>query len=141
MLRVLTIRAAAILPICRGGYREAPHLVALYTAMPYNYIMIFIETSTFTKLIGTYLSDDEYLGLQHFLLKYPDAGVIIRGTGGVRKLRWGISDKGKRGGIRVIYYWKRRDDEIWLLTVYGKSERDTIPSHILRQIAEEIRDV
>lgn len=103
--------------------------------------MIFIETSTFTNLIGTYLSDDEYLGLQRFLLKYPDAGAIIRGTGGVRKLRWGISGKGKRGGIRVIYYWKRRDDEIWLLTVYGKSERDTIPSHILRQIAEEIKDV
>ncbi len=109
--------------------------------MPYNHVMIFIETSTFTNLIGTYLSDDEYLGLQRFLLKYPDAGAIIRGTGGVRKLRWGISGKGKRGGIRVIYYWKRRDDEIWLLTVYGKSERDTIPSHILRQIAEEIKDV
>jgi mRNA-degrading endonuclease RelE of RelBE toxin-antitoxin system len=103
--------------------------------------MIFIETSTFTKLIGTYLSDDEYLGLQGFLLKYPDAGAIIRGTGGVRKLRWGISGKGKRGGIRVIYYWKRREDEIWLLTVYGKSERETIPSHILRQIAEEIKNV
>jgi mRNA-degrading endonuclease RelE of RelBE toxin-antitoxin system len=103
--------------------------------------MIFIETSTFTKLISTYLSDDEYLGLQCFLLKYPDAGPIIRGTGGVRKVRWGISGKGKRGGIRVIYYWKRRDDEIWLLTVYDKSERSTIPGHILRRIAEEIKDV
>jgi mRNA-degrading endonuclease RelE of RelBE toxin-antitoxin system len=103
--------------------------------------MIFIETSTFTKLIGTYLSDDEYLGLQRFLLKYPDAGANIRGTGGVRKLRWGASGRGKRGGVRVIYYWKRREDEIWLLTVYGKSERDTIPSHILKQIAEEIKDV
>ena len=103
--------------------------------------MIFIETSTFTKLISTYLSDDEYYGLQRFLLKYPDAGTLIRGTGGVRKLRWGISGKGKRGGIRVIYYWKRRDDEIWLLTVYGKSEISTLPSHILRQIAEEIKDV
>jgi hypothetical protein len=60
--------------------------------------MIFIETSTFTKLIGTYLSDDEYLGLQRFLLKYPDAGANIRGTGGVRKLRWGASGRGKRGG-------------------------------------------
>jgi mRNA-degrading endonuclease RelE of RelBE toxin-antitoxin system len=109
--------------------------------MPYNQAMIFIETSTFTKLISTYLSDDEYLGLQRFLLKYPDAGAIIRGTGGVRKLRWGKSGKGKRGGIRAIYYWKRRDDEIWLLTVYDKSERSTIPGHILRRIAEEIKDV
>jgi len=62
-------------------------------------------------------------------------------VGGVRKLRWAISGKGKSGGIRVIFYWKRRDDEIWLLTVYGKSERETISAHVLRKIAEEISDV
>ena len=103
--------------------------------------MIFIETSTFTKLIATYLTDDEYLGLQSFLLKYPEAGKIVRGSGGVRKLRWAISGKGKSGGIRVIYYWKQRDNQIWLLTVYGKSERETIPGHILKKIAEEIKNV
>jgi len=103
--------------------------------------MIFIETSTFTKLIDTYLTDDEYLALQSFLLKYPEAGKIVRGSGGVRKLRWAISGKGKSGGIRVIYYWKQRDNEIWLLTVYGKSERETIPGHILKKIAEEIKNV
>ena len=103
--------------------------------------MIFIETSTFTKLIDTYLTDDEYLGLQKFLLEHPDAGKIVRGSGGVRKLRWAIPDTGKSGGIRVIYYWKRQDDEIWLLTVYGKSERETIPGHILKKIAEEIKNV
>ena len=103
--------------------------------------MIFIETSTFTKLIVTYLTDDEYLGLQGFLLKYPDAGRVVRGSGGVRKLRWAISGKGKSGGIRVIYYWKQHDDEIWLLTVYGKSEKETIPGHILKKIAEEIKNV
>ena len=102
--------------------------------------MIFIETNTFTKLIGSYLIDDEYRGLQSFLLEHPDAGKIVRGSGGVRKLRWAIAGKGKRGGIRVIYYWKRIDNEIWLLTAYGKSERDTIASHILRQIAEEIKN-
>jgi hypothetical protein len=103
--------------------------------------MIFIEASTFTKLIGIYLTDDEYLGLQNYLLKYPDAGKIVRGSGGVRKLRWAISGQGKSGGLRVIYYWKRQDDEIWMLTVYGKSERETIPGHILKKIAEEIKDV
>jgi mRNA-degrading endonuclease RelE of RelBE toxin-antitoxin system len=103
--------------------------------------MVFIETSIFTRLIGEYLTDDEYLGLQSFLFQYPDAGKIVRSSGGVRKLRWAISGKGKSGGIRVIYYWKRRDDEIWLLTVYGKSERETISAHVLRKIAEEIRDV
>jgi mRNA-degrading endonuclease RelE of RelBE toxin-antitoxin system len=102
--------------------------------------MIFIETTTFTKLIGSYLTDDEYRGLQSFLLEHPDVGKIVRGSGGVRKLRWAVAGKGKSGGIRVIYYWKRADNEVWLLTVYGKSERETIPSHILRQIAEEIKD-
>ena len=100
--------------------------------------MIFIETSTFTKYIGHYLTDDEYLGLQTFLLQHPDTGKIIPGSGGVRKLRWSIAGKGKSGGIRVIYYWRKSRDEIWLLTVYSKSERENIPAHILRKIAEEI---
>ena len=103
--------------------------------------MIFIETSTFTKLIDSYLSIDEYLGLQKFLLEHPGAGKIVRGSGGVRKIRWAMAGKGKSGGIRVIYYWKQRDDEIWLLTVYGKSEKETIPGHILKKIAEEIKNV
>ncbi len=103
--------------------------------------MVFIETSIFTRLIGEYLTDDEYLGLQGFLLQYPDAGKIVRGSGGVRKLRWAVSGEGKSGGIRIIYYWKGHEDEIWLLTVYGKSERETISAHVLRKIAEEIRDV
>jgi len=102
--------------------------------------MIFIETSTFSKLIDSYLSHDEYLGLQKFLLKYPDAGQIVPGSGGVRKVRWAVAGKGKRGGIRVIYYWKQREDEIWLLTVYGKSDQSTIPAHILKKIAEEIKN-
>lgn len=102
--------------------------------------MIFIETTIFTKLIENYLNDDEYLGLQKYLLKYPDKGDIIPGTGGVRKLRWSVPGKGKRGGIRVIYYWKKQDEEIWMLTVYGKSERSTIPNHIIKKIAEEIKN-
>ena len=103
--------------------------------------MIFIETSTFTKLIDSYLTVDEYLGLQKFLLEHPSAGKIVRGSGGVRKIRWAMAGKGKSGGMRVIYYWKQRDDEIWLLTVYGKSEKETIPGHILKKIAEEIKNV
>jgi hypothetical protein len=56
-------------------------------------------------------------------------------------LRWAARGKGKSSGIRVIQYWKVNDDEIWLLTVYGKSERETIPALILKEIAEEIEDV
>ena len=99
--------------------------------------MVFIETVAFTKLINSYLTDDEYRGLQKFLLERPSAGNI---SGGVRKLRWAIAGRGKSGGIRIIYYWKRSNNEVWFLTVYGKSERETIPGHILRQIAEEIKN-
>lgn len=109
--------------------------------MPYNRAMEFIETSLFTRLIYDYLSEEEYLGLQIYLLHYPDSGNIVRGSGGVRKLRWAAKGKGKSGGVRVIYFWKVSDNEIWLLTIYGKGEQDTIAAHILKQIAEEIKNV
>lgn len=67
--------------------------------MPYNSITIFIETSIFTKIIGRYLTDEELLDLQEYLLQSPEAGKIIRETGGVRKLRWAVSGKGKSGGL------------------------------------------
>ncbi len=102
--------------------------------------MEFIETSLFTSLIYNYLSEDEYLGLQVYLLQHPDSGKIVRGSGGVRKIRWSTKGRGKSGGLRVIYYWKVSEDEIWLLTVYAKSEQETIPRHILRKIAEEIKN-
>ena len=100
--------------------------------------MVFIETASFTKYVGDYLTDDEYLGLQLFLIAQPDAGSVVPGTRGVRKLRWAIAGKGKRGGLRVIYYWRVSANEIWMLTMYGKSERENISAHILREIAEEI---
>ncbi len=100
--------------------------------------MEFIEASAFTKHVYDYLSDDEYLGFQHFLLLHPESGKVIRGSGGVRKVRWAMSGKGKRGGVRVIYYFKRQQDEIWLLTIYSKNVIENIPAHVLRQIAKEI---
>ena len=71
-------------------------------------------------------------------MTYPDVGDIIPGSGGIRKARWKQRGRGKRGGVRIIYFWKRKADEIWLLTIYSKSERATIPSHVLRSIAEEL---
>jgi hypothetical protein len=75
------------------------------------------------------------------LVNYPEVGKIVPRSGGVRKLRWGFSGKGKRGGVRVIYYFKKRENEIWMLTIYSKSEVENIPVNILRQIAEEIKHV
>ena len=103
--------------------------------------MEFIEATAFTKHVYDYLSEEEYLGLQSFLLQYPEAGKVVRGSGGVRKVRWAIAGKGKSGGVRVIYYFKKQDDEIWLLTIYSKTEVESIPAHVLRQIAKEIEDV
>lgn len=108
--------------------------------MPYTMFMLFIETSLFTKLLHGYLTDDEYRGLQSYLLQKPDAGDLIKGSGGVRKIRWAPSGKGKSGGIRAIYYWKKSEHEIWMLTLYSKSERATISGHQLKQVAEAIEN-
>jgi len=102
--------------------------------------MIFIETRLFSKLLPDYLSDDDYRALQSYLLQKPDAGSKVQGSGGVRKVRWAPAGKGKSGGVRAIYYWKKSDDEIWMLTLYSKTERATIASHVLKQIAEAIQD-
>lgn len=72
--------------------------------MPYNVEMIsFVETKLFTRLVQEFLSDDEYSKLQQALLADPEVGAVIPGSGGIRKLRWGLAGRGKRGGIRVIY--------------------------------------
>ena len=102
--------------------------------------MLFIEAPKFTELVQSHLNDEEYAALQQLLLERPDAGAIVPGSGGVRKIRWGLRGKGKRGGIRVIYYWKTADDEIWLLTLYAKNVQENIPAHVLKQIAQEIDD-
>ena len=109
--------------------------------MPYNKLLEFIEATAFTKYLYDYLSEDEYLGLQSFLLQHPESGKVVRGSGGVRKVRWAMSGKGQSGGVRVIYYFKKQDVEIWLLTIYSKNEVENIPAHVLRQIAKEIEDV
>jgi hypothetical protein len=103
--------------------------------------MEFIETSLFTKLLYTYMTEDEYRGLQDYLIQHPEAGKIVSGSGGVRKLRWAVGVKGKSSGVRIIYYYKPQDSEIWLLTLYSKNVIESIPAHVLRQIAEEIKNV
>lgn len=109
--------------------------------MPYSIPMLsFVETRLFTKLVQAYLSDEEYGALQQAITQDPNAGPVIPGSGGVRKLRWAAPGRGKRGGYRVIYYVKRADGVIWLLTIYPKNVAEDIPVHVLRQIRKELED-
>ena len=100
----------------------------------------FIETPFFTKALERYLDDDNYAKLQAYLNERPEVGAIVTGSGGVRKMRWAAEGRGKRGGLRVIYYLLLARGQIWMLTVYGKNVRETIAAHILRQMKEAIDD-
>jgi hypothetical protein len=85
---------------------------------------IFFETKSFTASLPEYLVDDEYRTLQEALLKNPMSGDVMQGTGGFRKMRWPDSrrQKGKSGGLRVIYYWIDQDKQIWMFAIYNKDE-------------------
>ena len=98
----------------------------------------FVESKLFTRLVGDYLTDDAYAELQTALAEAPERGSVVPGTGGVRKLRWAQPGRGKRGGIRVIYYAKTHEGVIWMLTIYAKNEEQNIPAHVLRKIKEEL---
>jgi len=102
--------------------------------------MVFKETSIFTKQINALISDDEYKELQNFLLKTPDAGVIIKGSGGIRKLRWKQSGQGKRGGFRLIYFWHVSEDVFLMLLAYPKNVQDNLSNEqlkILKQVVDK----
>ena len=94
------------------------------TQIAYDSEVEFVEAPGFTALVSDYLDDDEYRGLQVFLAGKPDGGDVMPGTGGFRKLHWGDPrrGKGKRGGLRVIYYYLENDTQIWLMTLYDKDE-------------------
>ena len=99
--------------------------------------LIFVESSLFERHLPRYLSDAEYGRVQYALRRNPILGVLIPGSGGLRKLRWGREGTGKRGGVRIIYT-VYRPHEIWLLTIYGKSDIANIPAHLLRLIKREM---
>jgi hypothetical protein len=101
-------------------------------------LVTFVETKLFTKLVQQYLTDDEYARLQQSLIVNPEAGDVIPGSGGVRKLRWGVTGRGKRSGLRVIYFLRLRRGESWMLTLYAKNVADNIPAKVLKKIKEEI---
>src|SRR5713226_6007788 len=86
--------------------------------------MEFVEAPAFTRHVSDYLSDDEYQELQNQLAANPELGDLMPGTGGFRKLRWADPrrGKGRRGGLRIVYYYFLSDQQIWLMTLYDKDE-------------------
>jgi hypothetical protein len=101
----------------------------------------FIETPTFTRMITALLTDDEYWGLQNMLMENPERGEIIQGGGGIRKLRHAVQGRGKSGGIRVIYYWIKANDQIYMLVAYPKSKKDDLTDKetaVLRRYVKEL---
>jgi len=102
--------------------------------------MLFIETPIFTKLVIDLISDDEYRKLQLALVLRPEAGKIIPGSSGLRKIRWKSGGSGKRGDLRLIYFWDVPEDIIYMLLIYKKSKQeDLIPNQLktLRNLVKE----
>jgi len=103
-----------------------------------------IETSTFTRQMTTLLSDEDYGEFQSRLVANPGLGALIKGGGGIRKIRVAIGSRGKRGGARVIYYWAVRKDLILLLYAYSKNvSADLTPrqvAQLAKVVKEEFRD-
>lgn len=101
--------------------------------------VIFVESTVFQRCVADYLDDDGLTLLQQALLHDPLKGVVIPGSGGLRKLRWPKPGGGRRGGLRIIYFVSA-DAEIWLLTIYAKNEAKDIPLRILRRLKTEMED-
>jgi len=100
--------------------------------------VIFVESIAFSRACPYILTDDEYFALQDLLLEPPDAGDIIPGSKGLRKIRVGSGNKGKRGGSRVIYYWYVEPEKIQFCRIYGKSIQTNISSSEIKQIPKEL---
>lgn len=103
-------------------------------------MLTLVETPTFVAAAAEFWTEDERLEFLAWLAANPDAGLVIPGSGGCRKIRWSRRGIGKRGGVRVIYFLRLADGEIWLLLMYSKSVQDNIPSYLLKSIRVEIED-
>jgi hypothetical protein len=99
-------------------------------------VFTFIESAAFERVRAVYLDDDEYAELQQFMMANPEAGAVVRESGGVRKLRWKRKGMGKSGGLRIIYFVHYQPHEFWMLTLYAKAKQDNIPAHLLRKLKE-----
>lgn len=102
--------------------------------------MIFVETKSFVRTKENLLKEEELRQLQISLMLNPATGNVIPGSGGLRKMRWRGSGRGKRGGIRVIYYWIQHKDRIYLLIAYSKNSQEDLTTDQLKILKTLIGD-
>lgn len=100
----------------------------------------FVETPVFTRLLSRYLDDDAYRELQLALILRPEQGPVIRGSGGLRKIRWAFGKSGKRGGVRVIYFWDPERATFYCLYAYRKSVQGNLTPPQVRALRAMIRE-
>lgn len=102
--------------------------------------MIIKETPVFTKIIKELMTDDLYQKFQESLVENPSAGDLIKGGGGLRKIRWNLPGQGKQGGVRIIYYWFVPDSQIFMIHAYPKNKQEELTNQqlkLLKQIVKE----
>jgi hypothetical protein len=99
-------------------------------------MLTIVETAKFQELVDLYLDEESFTEFKNQLANHPDAGDVIPGSGGVRKIRWSRAGMGKRGGVRVIYFARLTLGEIVLLTIYAKAKFDSIPPNVARALKE-----
>ena len=102
--------------------------------------MRFVETPVFTAAIRRLLDDDQYRRLQIALMLRPEQGPVIPGTGGLRKVRWAKAGVGKRGGVRIIYYWAPAETVFYMLYAYTKSEQGDLTAAQARTLGRLVRE-
>jgi len=102
--------------------------------------MRFVETPIFTRIITRLLDDEDYRSLQIAMMLRPEQGPIIRGAGGLRKVRWAKAGSGKRGGIRVIYYWAPTEVVFFMLYAYSKNEQSDLTPTQARRLGQLVRE-
>ena len=102
--------------------------------------MRFVETPIFTKIITGLLDDEDYRRLQVTLILRPEQGPIIRGSGGLRKVRWAKAGAGKRGGLRLIYYWVPTESTFVMLYAYSKSDQADLTPSQTRRLGQIVRE-
>ena len=103
--------------------------------------MVFVELSPFVAFRNEFWNDENLRALQNFLIAQPDAGDLIRGSAGLRKLRWAAQGRGKRGGARVIYYWQSPEDRLYLIYGYVKSERENLTPLQVKVLADLLEEL